>query len=545
PLSSFTVNWYDSNFNLIGSDYTLRNVPAGDYYVELNRDQCSAQRKVRLTAVDGRDNSGLSMTVYSIPSQSTSGGSSNQDTLDCNLTRVVSHVSSLSADVSTIDAKYVVWSGYVTPPCSGNYLFHFNGGNLFVNNNMVPNDGSISLQEGASYMIAYLLERNNTNANVEVKWTTPCSSNGEESIPSCALTAGLLDGIGSLFTEHSDITSLSAYQNCLKDTCLEPVVNLSPLRQICGAGASVTLDAFVPGATYMWKKSDNDGVLSTQASLTVSAPGYYTVEVTSWCGKKVQKDVVVQRLSPKEISVTASTDAACYGSSVRLRATGGVSYQWSPSTGLSDATSATPTLTAENSNTYTVKIRTVGGCEISKSVEVKVKEPFDFDVIQKYDECNGSKIQMSAEGADEYYWYPSDGLSCIRCSVTDVVLGSDSMIYTVEGMKDGCVLKKKVTVSPLLKQSDLDFTPDSINTCGATFTASDMGQRVSYHWSVEANPSLDAEGQSVTLYFPSNGDYKVTLTARRMDCDENSVVSLTKIVRVRGCNPCNPCVVEH
>jgi len=355
-----------------------------------------------------------------------------------------------------------------------------------------------------------------------------------------------LVGLTVLMKKESDIPALvSLLEDCDSVACPEPAVKVEPLRQICKAGSSVTLSAYVPGASYQWRVVGNNSVISNQSSISVNHADFYTVEITSWCGSKVKKDFSVQALSTKDVIATASTDAACHGSSVRLNATGGSSYSWTPSEGLSDASSASPTLVADRSMTYTVKVITAGGCVVTKSVDVNVKDPFDFDVVQEFEECNGSKVQMRADGADEYYWYPSDGLSCVRCSVTDVVLGSDEKTYTVEGMKDGCVLKKNVSVRPLLKQSDLDFTFGSSNQCGVVLTASDMGPRVSYRWSVEANPDLNVEGQSVTLYFPSDGDYKVTLTVKRDDCDDSSVVSLTKTVTVSGCNPCNPCVVEH
>ena len=179
---------------------------------------------------------------------------------------------------------------------------------------------------------------------------------------------------------------------------------------------------------------------------------------------------------------------------------------------------------------------------ISKSVQVAVMDPFDFEVTQEFDECNGSVLHMSADGADQYIWTPSEGLSCSRCSATDVRVGSEDKEYTVEGMKDGCVLKKIVKVRPLLKQRDLDFSYEGTSQCGVVFNASDLGSNVSYHWSLSSKPDFGADGKTVTLYFPSNGTYTITLTAKRKDCDENSAISLTKEVVVEGCNPCD---LEH
>ncbi len=548
PLSSFTVNWYDSNFNLIGSDYTLRNVPAGDYYVELNRDQCSAQRKVKLTAVDSRELSGLTMTVYE--PQSGDGNDS-----PCLLDRKAgsSQVSTLSSDLSTMAVDYVVWTGFITPLCDGFYTFLSNvdGGNLLVNNEKILSGNrtvsdSVYMRAGSSYMFAYVKKRSSDEELVSVNWITPCSSREAEPIPSCALTPDPLIGLANLLKSKTDMGALRNMLDSCEDipSCPEPAVNVEPFRQICSEGSSVTLSAFAPGASYQWRADGNQNVISNQSSISVKKAGFYTVDITSWCGTKIEKTVSVSVLGANDVTATASTTSACSGSVVTLYATGGTSYKWSPASGLSDASSASPTVTVDQSGSYTVRIQTEGGCVISKSVDVTVEKPFDFKVTQEYVECNSSVVKMTAEGADEYYWYPSDGLSCNRCPVTNVSVSSKKKEYTVEGVKDGCVQTKTVTVSPLLKRSDLDFTYEYSTSCSIIFTASDMGSNVSYHWHVESSPSIDEDGRVAQFHFPSDGGYRITLTAKRKDCDENSAISVEKIVRVHGCDPCNPCEVE-
>jgi hypothetical protein len=548
PLSSFTVNWYDSNFNLIGSDYTLRNVPAGDYYVELNRDQCSAQRKVKLTAVDSRELSGLTMTVYE--PQSGDGNDS-----PCLLDRKAgsSQVSTLSTDLSTMAVDYVVWTGFITPLCDGFYTFLSNvdGGNLLVNNEKILSGNrtvsdSVYMRAGSSYMFAYVKKRSSDEELVSVNWITPCSSREAEPIPSCALTPDPLIGLANLLKSKTDMGALRNMLDSCEDipSCPEPAVNVEPFRQICSEGSSVTLSAFAPGASYQWRADGNQNVISNQSSISVKKAGFYTVDITSWCGTKIEKTVSVSVLGANDVTATASTTSACSGSVVTLYATGGTSYKWSPASGLSDASSASPTVTVDQSGSYTVRIQTEGGCVISKSVDVTVEKPFDFKVTQEYVECNSSVVKMTAEGADEYYWYPSDGLSCNRCPVTNVSVSSKKKEYTVEGVKDGCVQTKTVTVSPLLKRSDLDFTYEYSTSCSMIFTASDMGSNVSYHWHVESSPSIDEDGRVAQFHFPSDGGYRITLTAKRKDCDENSAISVEKIVRVHDCDPCNPCEVE-
>ena len=97
-----------------------------------------------------------------------------------------------------------------------------------------------------------------------------------------------------------------------------------------------------------------------------------------------------------------------------LTASGGSTYLWTPSKGLSDATSASPTFTASSTVTYLVTVTNSSGCADTASVTVTVnKKPVanagaDKAIVQ------GQSITLdgSARGGDiSYYWTPTDYLS--------------------------------------------------------------------------------------------------------------------------------------
>lgn len=62
------------------------------------------------------------------------------------------------------------------------------------------------------------------------------------------------------------------------------------------------------------------------------------------------------------------------GETTRLMASGGVSYSWSPATGLDDPTSPSPMARPEETTRYTVTVRNENGCEDTASVEVNVRQ---------------------------------------------------------------------------------------------------------------------------------------------------------------------------
>jgi len=70
----------------------------------------------------------------------------------------------------------------------------------------------------------------------------------------------------------------------------------------------------------------------------------------------------------------------CPGESVQLMASGGTTYQWYPSEGLSDTTIANPIATPMTTSTYVVNVIDAAGCSDSSSVTVIVKPDCLFQV---------------------------------------------------------------------------------------------------------------------------------------------------------------------
>ncbi|MBO7636879.1 MAG: hypothetical protein J6S89_09900 [Paludibacteraceae bacterium] len=530
-----TIIWYNAQNEQIGTGRSAKSLKAGSYFVDVTYDGCHTQKKVVLkNAVNDKNQSGLQLSAYGSANASSTNYCQKKDTL----------VSGFEVDLSTIDAKTFVWTGFITPVVSGTYSFSANvgNGNLYVNNIQViasnAQTGSISLEANKTYMIAYKIDRASLNQNyaVSIMWRTP-SSNEEEEIPSCMLTPDPLDGLFSILQNVSE----TEFADCpdVKTTCPTPVLRLPSSKDICKSGSYVKLDAYVSGATYSWSYNGNS-LNKTESSLNVSQPGIYSVTVTSWCGSSITKDVLVRTADQSGAEVSASSNVVCEGGDIQLLAKGGVSYEWSPREGLSDYRVANPDLKVGTNSAYSVKILTAGGCLVTKTVHLTIQEPFELNVEQRVDDCLGANIVLSASGADEYMWYPNEGVACQKCSSTEVILNNDSLVYTVEGLKNGCVVRKRVELNSLIKRNEVSFTSSRTANCEMKLTATDLGADVEYAWDVVANGELkNLKGREVSLYFPSNGTYRVTLKVRSKECDESSEISVTQEVKVEDCDPCN------
>ncbi|MGG9961343.1 PKD domain-containing protein [Ferruginibacter sp. SUN106] len=136
------------------------------------------------------------------------------------------------------------------------------------------------------------------------------------------------------------------------DAFLVPIIDAGVDTLVC-RGNSVSLTA-TGAASYTWTPAT--GLSCTNCAKPTARPDSatnYIVKGTTLQGCS-NTDSVLVKVKQRFTMLNSLGDTLCKGSSVRLFASGGFSYVWSPSTGLSSTTSATPLATPQNTTTYKV-----------------------------------------------------------------------------------------------------------------------------------------------------------------------------------------------
>lgn len=256
---------------------------------------------------------------------------------------------------------------------------------------------------------------------------------------------------------------------------------------IC-AGSCFNLSASATAGTgpysYSWLPNIGNG--AGPFSVCPTSTTTYTVTSTDVNGLTAT-DTATVVVNPLPSVTAGSGTSICQGSSTNLSASGGVSYSWSPSTGLDNPNVANPTATPSVTTTYTVSAADANGCSNTATVTVTVSAPPVLQVSPDVSICPGSSTTLSASGATTYSWSPAAGLS--NTAVPNPVASpSVTTTYTVTGaiIKD-CATKATVTVTvnslPVIKTS-----PDT-NICKGSGTSLTASGGVIYSWSPSAGLS--------------------------------------------------------
>ena len=188
--------------------------------------------------------------------------------------------------------------------------------------------------------------------NVTQTWTT---APGQTSATVC-LRAMSGDAVGNDFgLDDISLTGTVVLTDDILVTVTPlPVVDLGPDATLC-TGQSLTLDAAVPGGTYLWQ----DG--STGSSFPVTGPGNYNVTVTA--NNCSASDAITVAYDPSPAVDLGPDTTLCTGQTLLLNASNpSASYTWQDGSGNSSFNVSAPGI-------YSVNVQ-MNNCFASDLIEV-------------------------------------------------------------------------------------------------------------------------------------------------------------------------------
>lgn len=340
-----------------------------------------------------------------------------------------------------------------------------------------------------------------------------------------------------------------------------PPFTMSPLSY-CPSGTALVLgysngttggvNEVPAGLSYSWNPSSLL-ISSTVRNPTLKTPmpgSATTFSVTATNAFGCSQTGVTQIITPTIPSVDAGVDKTiCMGSSVPIGSAsnptgGGITYSWSPATGLNNPTSPNPvfTPTAAGSYTFTVTI-TQGGCSGTDVVRVDVLS-VNLAPVAPVTVCSGTTVTIGPASPDvtlSYFWTPSAGLSNPAIANPSVT-PTTSQVYTLTATNAiGCQASQTVFLGVYSTPAPTVTVPN-INTCSGT--AATLNPTVSpagtynYSWTPATNlNSTTIPNPSVNTSVAGTQTYTVTVTNATTGCYGSGVANVTV-------NTCAPSLVN-
>ena len=350
-------------------------------------------------------------------------------------------------------------------------------------------------------------------------WTLPSGWIGSSTANSINVTTGSTGGTISVAAANSCGTSSPSSMILTVTTAL--VANAGPDTSIC-SGSAVTLNAS-GGVNYSWNPST--GLSCSSCPDPIASPS-----ITSNYELTVSNGSCTPAIDTIRISVNSlpAADAGldvtiCSGDSIRLNASGGLLYSWSPSTGLIDPNIPDPVANPASSLTYVVNVTDTNNCINSDSMVVRVTAPLIADAGPGASICSGSSVVLNAVEAFSYSWSPAAGLSCTNCP-DPLASPSVTTIYELTVSNGSCTPATdtvEIRVNPLpTATAETDIT-----ICFGNAATLNAAGGISYSW----NPTIGLSNPFIAdpIANPATTtEYIVTVTDTN-GCSETAAVKVT------------------
>jgi gliding motility-associated-like protein len=190
-----------------------------------------------------------------------------------------------------------------------------------------------------------------------------------------------------------------------------PVTTVTNNGPIC-EGTSITLLA-TGGTQYAWTgpngyTASGSPLLINNSQLNQSGRYYVTVTNATGCSTRDSTDIAV---NPGAVAVTSFSSASlCAGDSIQLSAAGGISYQWTPSAGLSNINIANPKSSPALSTVYSVIVTNAFACKDTATVNINLVTKPLVDAGPDKVILKGQSTTLSATvtgNANTYEWSPA------------------------------------------------------------------------------------------------------------------------------------------
>ncbi len=319
-------------------------------------------------------------------------------------------------------------------------------------------------------------------------------------------------------------------------------------RSIC-EGESVQLSGS-GGATYSWV---GDGLNDPNISSPTATPGtignhVYTLTVTSANGCVSTDDVNVNVLGEPDLVLT-SDQTICKGESVILSASGALSYDWSPSSGLNVTNLASVTASPTSTVVYTVEGMNSNGCIVEEQVVVYVNDPPEADAGSTKETCVNEELVLNGSatlgvGPYNYSWSGVGIVSGENTASPTISITSDQTYTLTVTDANGCsdidYVDVRVNSLPNAVISVNDFVTTEADICRGEVVQLEAFGGNSYQWSGDpglSNPTIQdpvitVDDDKVLDVVITNSNGCVGQTSITLNAVDNPVVDAGEVLKL-------------
>lgn len=314
---------------------------------------------------------------------------------------------------------------------------------------------------------------------------------------------------------------------------INPVLNFENFIQANPASIceedTLTLTGTSNQQNVRWLWQPNIRMANAQNAVTKVSPlTTTTYTLTSYWGQhcEAQKQITIP-VTPLAIPNAGPDTAYCIGQSgVTLQASGGHTYSWAPSTGLSSTNIPNPIAQPANNTTYIVSVGVNGCSKLRKdTIVVLARQAPALQMSHDTLICVIDTLQIQASGNGTVIWSPNYSINNLTAHQPLVSPDIPTRYYVTLTDIFGCFKKDSVMVD-VRPDVTVNAGNDTTICRGDTMRINTTGDAVSYYWENSTNISnVDVKNP---LIWP-NVSTLYTVRANIGKCEKQSRIRVTVV----------------
>jgi gliding motility-associated-like protein len=261
---------------------------------------------------------------------------------------------------------------------------------------------------------------------------------------------------------------------------------------LCNGGSTTIIAS---GANYytwspsLWLSSSTGANVVTTPNSSIS----YIVTATDVYGCYNTDTVFINVAQSIVLNLTPAVPEVCQGESIPLTVSGASSYSWFPPNGLSSILGSSVLASPQTSTNYQVIGTDAFGCKDTINVPLNVLPKPSISVTQNATICEGSSVNLFANGANQFNWYPASGLNN---TIGNLVTASpvNTINYSLIGIEANGCKDTVITTVTVNSNPSLSVFPLMATICEGDSIPAYISGASTYLWSPALgvnNPSSD------------------------------------------------------
>lgn len=183
---------------------------------------------------------------------------------------------------------------------------------------------------------------------------------------------------GNLITESNENNNTFPVLLNISTPPLPPVTDFTASATAICSGQQIMFTSLATNSPDIWAWTFAGGTPPVSGvanpTITFNAPGTYSVSLTATnnYGSDTETKNAYITVYPNPIANAGSDISICNGASTTLNGSGGTTYSWSPSTGLSASNVSNPQASPNSTTVYTLTVANANGCTATDQVTVAI-----------------------------------------------------------------------------------------------------------------------------------------------------------------------------